>query len=246
MYFLGAVLLGFLPAVGVAISEFSHASLAAASLIAVGVIAEILLVPLLLASWLYVGVLAARDDRTGTSTVRRALKHWAPILKIYYVTFLASSASLIPGLLAFGFAHSIDPRFRGAGIPIAAIAGSVTFVAYFYVLVRFGFAIPVCMDYSLGTTDSIRLSLRLTENTWGTLLMLALTLWLISAATALCLYLPYFFVGLPLVSATWGVAYTMASSGIAESDERLSHFRLPDWHGAGNQGGCTTEHGSAP
>lgn len=231
---LGAIVILFLCALAVA------AIGAAIDAMLVGVDAIVqpvsMLLNLFVLSPLYVGpgLLAAMRYRAGRDagvasgsleTLFVGYTRYPTVLGITVVMALISWAMMITvGLLALAATAAAGPA---GGLAVGVLLGLPMYVVLIYVYIRLGYATLLAVDplgVKPGSIDAIKLSWHLTSGHAWMLFAIGLILGLIIIGTALLLFLPALFYGIPLAMCGGGVMYMvvardhLSSSGSGPSE----------------------------
>jgi len=191
--------------------------------------------PLMCSSY-YVGVAARRGEPISMPALFRGFYHFGPAIRVYlllYVVWLAVLLAVSIPAITLIILTATNVLSRSVGVPLIVICAVPVVVYSFYLTVRTGLALVLAVDDDLprqGAWATIKTSWRWTRERQWHLMLLFVIATAIMLATAACLVLPLFFLGLPYLIALVGVTYAQlgADQGVFPVKDRCAvcHYHL--------------------
>jgi hypothetical protein len=176
-----------------------------------GILQALFIAPMLNAGVMLFTARLARGEAPPVGTVFDGFKvYW----RVFLVNLLMMAISIvlavfiIPGFIAMA-AGAAD-----LGLILIIVGALCVLLGAVFIQSRLGFATVIAADPAVGcrgVTDALRLSWRMTETSWVSLIGLYIVLGLIAIGCTLLLIIPLFLFAMPLMMAVIGAAYAQLS-----------------------------------
>jgi len=188
--------------------------------------------PGLLAAMRYRAGKNAADASGSLETLFVGYTRYPTVLGITVIIALINWAMMITvGLLALAAAAAAG---SGGAIAVGVLLGLPMYIIMIYVYIRLGYATLLAVDplgVKPGSIDAIKLSWHLTSGHAWMLFAIGLLLGLIILGTALLLFLPALFYGIPLAMCGGGVMYMIVARdhlGSSHGDTSIAPPPIPE------------------